>query len=192
MAIPDPSPYGWQPPQMTAARPPAINRAVPFMCTGAALAIAQGIVSGLVGKSLLVARGGPAASSTGAFIGGSVLAGLIIAGLWLWMAWKNREGRSWARVVSTVFFGIMCLIAIVNLFGLPSPSAFIALAEWAVGLAAIIFLWRGESSQYYRAVQTMSGYPPPPGAYGQPGYGQPPAPPPSPGDRPPNPYEPPA
>ena len=38
-----------------------------------------------------------------------VVIGLIAIGLWLWMAWANGAGKSWARVVATVFFGLNTL-----------------------------------------------------------------------------------
>jgi hypothetical protein len=47
----------------------------------------------------------------------SVLAIVVVAGalagacLWLWMARQNRHGRSWARVASTVCFGVSCVVA---------------------------------------------------------------------------------
>ena len=39
----------------------------------------------------------------------AVIGALIAIGLWLWMAWANRRGRNWARIVSAVFFGINTL-----------------------------------------------------------------------------------
>jgi hypothetical protein len=72
-----------------------------------------------------------------------------------------------------VFFGLMCLDALVSLAGLPRPSAFVAIAEWAVALTVIIYLWKAESSQYFAAMKAPRGYAPIPPGYGQPGYGQP-------------------
>jgi hypothetical protein len=155
------------------------------MYAGAALAVLQGIVSGIEDQNLVVVRDTTTHSNHSAFIGGSIFGGLVVTALWLWMAWKNRQGRSWARVLSTVFFGFMCLDALFNLIGLPRPSAFIAIAEWSVGLAAIIFVWKSESSQYYTAMKVPQGYAPipygygPPPGYGQPGYVQQPAAPPA-------------
>ena len=34
---------------------------------------------------------------------------VITIGLWLWIAWANGQGRSWARIVSAVFFSINTL-----------------------------------------------------------------------------------
>jgi len=58
------------------------------------------------------------------FIAGAV----ALAGLWLWMAWKNKQGRPWARVVSTVFFGVFTaylaldLLALLVAVGVRPPS----------------------------------------------------------------------
>jgi len=173
---------------------------------GAVLAVVQGIVSGLGSQSVFTFQGTNTAGAHGAFVGGSVIGGIVMALLWLWMAWKNRAGRPWARVLSTVFFGIMCLDAVLNAIGLVAAAArgdgliivsgVIALIEWAVGLAAIILLYRPESGQFYAAASGR-GYPPaPPGygygygqpGYGQAGYGQPPGFPPPGGEQPPAPY----
>ena len=132
----------------------------------------------------------------------TVIAGGIVAVLiWLWLAWKNRAGRNWARVVATVFFALSCL-------GLPElltgghlstvPSALTAadgtaiavsplampawliaagVVNWLLGLAIIILLWQRDASRYYEAVslsRRRPAYTPyaPPG-YGAPGYAPP-------------------
>ena len=38
-----------------------------------------------------------------------IAVGVIQCLLWLWMAWKTKSGRNWARVLSSLFFGFMCL-----------------------------------------------------------------------------------
>jgi hypothetical protein len=91
---------------------------------------------------------------------------LIGVGLWLWMARANKEGKNWARITSTVFFGIDCLGVLVLLGAIlavlhsvsPSVKTILLLSGlasiviWAVGLATIILLWRRESSAYYAAM----------------------------------------
>jgi hypothetical protein len=84
-----------------------------------------------------------------------VISGLIGAGIWLWMAWKCNQGRGWARVVSTVLFGINCLGLIpVTGNGVRSISLLLLawhLISWLPALAAIIFLWNRESTAYFQA-----------------------------------------
>src|SRR5258707_9899802 len=40
------------------------------------------------------------------FVFGAILFAVVIAGLWLWMAWAVKRGRNWARIVSAVVFGL--------------------------------------------------------------------------------------
>ena len=125
-----------------------------------------------------------------------VIGGVFQALLWLWMAWKNGAGRSWARVLSTVFFGIMCISVLSEtLQGSTAEigALIVTIIEFAVGLAAVIMLYRPESTAFYQTVrlQSFGGYPPVPGGYygyGTPqstyGYGGYPPPPPNPEDPP--------
>lgn len=80
-----------------------------------------------------------------------VVEAIIEIGLWLWMAWKNRAGANWARILSTVFFGISTLSILVSI---SQPTAvlnkLLTLLSWLVGLAIIVLLWRKESSAYFR------------------------------------------
>jgi len=114
-----------------------------------------GLILNLIG----VGRSGSNGSS-------GAVGALIGLGLWLWMARANKEGKSWARVTSTVFFGIDCLAVLLLLVAIlvtlhsvsPSVKTILLLSGlasiviWAVGLATIILLWRRESSEYYAAM----------------------------------------
>ncbi len=119
-------------------------------------------------------------------VAAGIIAGVIAAGLWLWMAWKTGAGRGWARVLSTVFFGFMCVGLLGGLIGLAGGAvlAFVfTLAEWGVGLAAVIYLWKRESSEFFEFAKqaklagayggAYAGYQPygQQPQYGQPGYG---------------------
>jgi hypothetical protein len=87
----------------------------------------------------------------------SVIGGLIGVGLWLWMAEMNKRGRSWARVLSSVFFALDTLSLIEGMTqSTPALSKVLAVATWLVGLGAILLLWRPESSAFFSA----SRYPP--------------------------------
>lgn len=91
-------------------------------------------------------------TAEGVAIGAAVVGGLIAIGLWLWMAWANKAGKSWARIVSSVLFGLNTLFLLLSL---SRPHASIGLALllviWLVGLGAVFFLWRRDSSAYYAA-----------------------------------------
>ena len=88
-------------------------------------------------------------------IGLFIAGGLIGAALWLWMAQSCRAGKSWARVVSTVFFGIDTLSVLVGATAVQGGglSRIYGFVVWAIGLIAIILLWQRASSAYFRAAQ---------------------------------------
>jgi hypothetical protein len=70
------------------------------------------------------------------------------------MAWKNGQGRSWARIVATVLGAINVLF---TLFGFTQPgmtvvTATIGVVNLILAVVIVILLWRPESSSYYAAV----------------------------------------
>jgi hypothetical protein len=86
-------------------------------------------------------------------IGLFIAGGLIGAALWLWMAQSCRAGKGWARVVSTVFFGIDTLSVLVGAAAVQGGglSRIYGILVWVIGLVAIILLWQRSSSDYFRA-----------------------------------------
>src|SRR6516165_8049212 len=69
----------------------------------------------------------------------AVVSGVIGVALWLWMARANSQGRNWARILSSVLFGL----ATVDLWGvLSQPKTLLGLVfpllTWLVGLGAVI------------------------------------------------------
>ncbi len=82
----------------------------------------------------------------------AVIVGLISIGLWLWMARANKAGKNWARITSSVFFGLNTL-GVLAIFRQAEPtfSRLITILVWLVGLGAIIMLWRKASSEYFGA-----------------------------------------
>ena len=102
------------------------------------------------------------------FVGIPVTA--VECALWVWTGSMALAGRGWARIVSSVFFGGMCLLLIDYIHGFPSPAGvtstgpFIGTVplvsalplisgalEWLVGLAAVILVWQRASGQFYAA-----------------------------------------
>ena len=81
-----------------------------------------------------------------------VVTGLIAIGAWIWMARANGAGRTWARVVGCIFFGINTL-GLLSVITRPHAASGLVLAVlmWLAGLGAIVLLWRRESSAYYQA-----------------------------------------
>jgi hypothetical protein len=90
---------------------------------------------------------------------------IIATGLWLWMAWANKRGRPWARIMATVFFGLLTAIGLAWLIavlgGTFNHTALVLgvsffLVYWLAGLRAVILLWQRSSSDYYTAARKRS------------------------------------
>jgi hypothetical protein len=182
--------------------PDAVKRATGLILAGAALSVVYGVVDGLTAHSSVFFTSTSTQSGTTVhqanFLVSGIVSGVIQCLLWLWMAWKTKSGRNWARVLSSVFFGFMCLGLLSAALAASSQEnaifAFlVTIIEWGVGLAALIKLWRPESSQFFAAARQakfatafspsyrgasnpgaqVPWYPPSP-QYGQtPQYGQP-------------------
>ena len=150
-------------------RPPApapVRTAVKLMYAGAAVS-AVDLIIGLVVIIVDVK-----AAARGRFWGVSVTApqarpilitvwivvGLIGIALWLWMARANGQGRNWARILSTVLFGLATLQLISGLQQAMSPAGTIepvlgllgAMLGWLPGLSAAWLLWRPASSAFFK------------------------------------------
>jgi hypothetical protein len=153
-SAPPPAPSGGGLP-----RPRSIQTAVRLMYAGAALD-AVGVILGLVTAGSLkadIVKRSPNLTATQIHgvevfsIVGTVVIGLIAIGLWLWMAWANGRGRSWARILSAVLFGIDTLslllsFARANVIG----AVILGVLVWLAGLGAIIFLFNKESTPFFR------------------------------------------
>src|SRR5260370_33451800 len=95
--------------------------ALRFMYAGARIAVAFGVTMALTTHARVLHGGNPASGTYKAgYVAGGAIAGLIGAGLWLWMARGNKRARSWARVLATVFFGLATLETAVGLRALPA------------------------------------------------------------------------
>jgi hypothetical protein len=117
------------------------------------------------------------------------------------MAFANRGGHNWARIVGTVFFGIATLSSIGSLAVVASGASTsmgssgtplgtgLSILGWLIGLVVVILLWNRQSSDYFKPPPAAYGYgyQPPTQApgYGSPGYQPPGYQPPPPGGPPP-------
>lgn len=142
--------------------PPSVVNAVKLMYAGAAVTTVSLIISladiGGTKSAIRKARPTWTAAQVNQFdrfiIITAVVSGVIGIALWLWMARANSQGRSWARVVSTVLFGLATL----DLIGvLTEPKTALGLVfpllTWLVGLGAIVLLYRPDSSAFYKSQQ---------------------------------------
>ena len=144
-------------------RPPApapTLTAVKLMYAGAAVSAVELII----GLALIIVD--IKAAARGRFLGHSLTApqmrpliitvwivfSLVVIALWLWIARANGQGRNWARILSTVLFGLATL-QLRHPQPQGSPAGFGATvlyyggaalfaAAWLVGAAAVWLLWR--------------------------------------------------
>ncbi len=172
-AYPPPSGYGAMPEQAgvpagPVTRPPAMDRAVLLMRVGAVLSLlvlVLGLVTGLT-QSVSTKRAiVDAAAKQGktltpnevdslfsVSIASAVVLGILGIGLWLWMASANGKGRSWARIVATILFGLSVLVFLLGLSQTSSAGdRVLSLVSVLVGAAAIFFMYQKESTAFYRA-----------------------------------------
>jgi len=147
--------------------PAPVLTAVKLMYAGAAVSVA-GLIIGL---ALIIVDIDVAAR--GQFLGHSLAAqkplvitvwmvfGLVMIALWLWMARANGQGRIWARILSTVLFGLATLQLPGGFTQPVSDAGFGAtvlyyggtvlfVAAWLVGAAAVWLLWRPASSAFFK------------------------------------------
>src|SRR5271169_4864077 len=83
-------------------------------------------------------------------VGLLIAAGIIGVSVWLWMASMNNAGRGWARILSTVFFALLSLgILVVIAEPVTLESKIVPIADWLIGLLAIVLLWQRESSEFF-------------------------------------------
>jgi Na+/alanine symporter len=139
-------------------RPPGVKAAVVLMYVSAALiAILTALV--VVFINALKKDLNPANTSLtqaqltrgeNHVIASFVVFGVVSVALWIWMAWANGAGKNWARILSTVLFGLftafMVLLA-VEPHGAASLAPFIVI--WLLGLVTIVLLWRKASAPYF-------------------------------------------
>ena len=147
--------------------PAPVLTAVKLMYAGAAVSAVE-LITGL---ALIIVD--IEAAARGQFLGHSLVAhkplvitlwivfGLVVIALWLWMARANGQGRNWARIVSTVLFGLATLqlrgdftppVSHVG-FGvtvLYYGGTVLFVGAWLVGAAAVWQLWRPASSAFFK------------------------------------------
>jgi hypothetical protein len=125
------------------------------MYAGAALTALNALVIILVAPRVGVWHPGPfhpVVESHTRQVARTALTGTFQCLVWLWMAWKNRSGRAWARILSTVLFGLCCIATPLDIGTGAMESRVLSVVIWLVSLAATIQLWRRSSRPFYRQV----------------------------------------
>jgi hypothetical protein len=158
-----PYPSGGQVPEPQRPGPPApVLTAVKLMYAGAAVSAISLIVTLLTIGSLKTAirSRDPSFTQTqlhSAEVVGvtfAVILGLIGIGLWIWMASANKAGKNWARITSTVFFGLDTLGLLASFSQAETLlGRLVSLVVWLIGLGVVVMLWRKESGAYFAAAR---------------------------------------
>jgi hypothetical protein len=160
MVQPDPSAAGRMPEPVRPGPPPSVVMAVRLMYAGAvvsALSLIVGLATiGSMRSNLHKAQ--PTLTPTQlhqlqtVVVVGSVFIGVLSIGLWVWMALMSKAGKSWARVVAAVLFGLytLYLLFVVARTG-AAGTALVPILSWLIGLGAVIYLWRKDASAYFNA-----------------------------------------
>ena len=141
------------------AAPPTVQNAVKLMYAGAAVSTVSLIVSlvDIGGTKSAIRKARPSLTVAQVnqlntfIISLAIVSGLVGIALWLWMARANGQGRNWARILSTVLFGLATL----DLFGVASqPKTLLGLVfpvlTWLLGLGAVVLLWRKQSTAFFQ------------------------------------------
>jgi O-antigen/teichoic acid export membrane protein len=165
---PPPSPGPWTsdnlPPNplagaaQTMERPPGIRNAVNLMYVGAGLSALQILVSFFLIDSFRdqIREDNPdfteneVNSGANISLAFAVVVGLVAIGLWLWMAHENGEGKSWARIVATVFGGLGILGSLFTLLGGGMGASLFAVINLVLAIVILVMLYRRDSSEYFR------------------------------------------
>jgi len=139
--------------------PPSVLNAVKLMYVGAAISTVSLIISliDISGTKEAIRKARPSLTAAQVnqlntfIITLAIVSGVVGVALWLWMARANSQGRNWARIMSSVLFGLATL----DLYGvLSQPKTVLGLVfpvlTWLVGLGAVIFLWRKESTEFFK------------------------------------------
>ncbi len=145
--------------------PPSVLKAVKLMYAGAIVSAVSLIVSLIIPLADVASTKASIRKAHPSFtasqvnqvfnlgIGLAIVFGVIGAALWLWMARASSQGRNWARILSTVFFGISTL-ELFTVLNAPSLLGLLfTVLLWVIGAAAVFFLWRGESSEFFKPRQ---------------------------------------
>lgn len=141
------------------AAPTSVARAVQAMYVGAAASLIGVIITVLDRHAIRTAiinnnhhlTASKINSDYHALLGVAIVGGLIGVGLWIWMAVMCKAGRSWARIVSSVFFGIETLdLAIGGAVTGGGVARLYGILVWLIGLVAIVFLWQRPSTEFFK------------------------------------------
>jgi Protein kinase domain len=135
--------------------PDSVHGAVRLMYASAAYAVLWAICA-----VLIIDRGkNPFASLTfGSEAGVAAISCVIQVTVWFWVARACRTGKSWARVASTVFFGLYTVAALLVLIRYRhySPGLIgtvLIAATWLIGGGSTLLLWQRRSGLFFNSAR---------------------------------------
>lgn len=149
--------------------PGSVRKAVRCMLAGGATTAILGIfllIATIVNRNALTDSSGKKLSNTAFTSGvvGTIVTYAILVTIWILMARLNRAGRTWARILASVF----CALATLGTYQLINSLrggetitviwiVYITLGVlyWLFGVFAIALLWRPESTRYFRERSAM-------------------------------------
>jgi hypothetical protein len=139
--------------------PPSVSNAVRVMYAGAAASLIGIVIDVLTVNATKAAieKRSPHMSVSQinsvqhGLVAGSIVSGVIAAALWILIARKCQQGKSWARLTGTVLFAIATIDTIGA--GIAPEAGLVKVwiaVIWLLGLSAVILLWRRSSSEFFR------------------------------------------
>ena len=136
--------------------PASMATAVRLMYAGAAFVVVYAIGVVMIAGSLVknqpyTAAGHP---SVGGVVALTVVLSLIEIVLWLLIARACKNARNSARITGTVLFGIHTLATLGVLVNHHPGIGLVKVLTgigWLIACGAVVFLWRRESSAFFRA-----------------------------------------
>jgi hypothetical protein len=160
-----PYPTGTQMPEVQRPPvPPSVSNAVKAMYAGAAATIVGVVIEILTANATKTAiekhsrnlTASQVNSTQHVLVIGAIVGGLIALAAWIVLARAIKNGNNWARITGTVFFALATVDTIVSAV---SPVAAPVKAWWPViwlaGLTAVIFLWRGASTAFFKGTSSQ-------------------------------------
>jgi hypothetical protein len=160
-----PYPGGAQMPE--AQRPPApasVRNAVKVMYAGAVASLISIIIdlTTLSATRSAIERHFPRLTASqvngqaDTLVAGWIVGGLVGAGLWIFIAQACKRGKRWARITGTVLFGINTVQGGPSTLVVPEAALVKSfwLVTWLIGLTAVVLLWRGTSSAFFKGTRS--------------------------------------
>jgi hypothetical protein len=138
--------------------PQSVVSAVKLMYASAAYALIFAICAVLI----IDGPGNPFASVTlKSEVVVAAISCVIQVTLCLWLAWACRRGKNWARIVSTVCFGVYTAVVLLVLIRYRHYAAGIIgtvliAVTWLIWAGSVLLLWRRQSSVFFKTAGQVS------------------------------------